>query len=227
MNRLTQRVCSRVNCYHSLRHIYGGARKNNMKTILAKKFEEIKNELQRGSVFIYPTETCYGIGADATDSQAVRKIYEIKKRPNEKTAIILVSDMKMAEKYAELDDKARELADKFWPGALTLVLPARADSGLAPELISESGEVAMRISGYILARKIVETMGRPIVSTSANISGGKNIYKSSEIISVFSSADLTPDFFIDDGDLIENSPTTLVRVRDGGVEVLRQGDVII
>ncbi|HOX60871.1 MAG TPA: L-threonylcarbamoyladenylate synthase [Candidatus Magasanikbacteria bacterium] len=199
-----------------------------MKIVAAKNFEEIKNELRNSdSVFIYPTETCYGIGADATDAEVVRRIYEIKKRPNDKSAIILVSDMQMAEKYAEFGDKARELANKFWPGALTLVLPARAGSDLAPELISDSGEVAMRISGYILAKKIVEFVGRPIVSTSANISGGKNIYKSSEINAVFSSANPAPDFFIDDGDLVENSPTTLLRVRGGEVEVLRQGGVVI
>ena len=198
-----------------------------MKVISAKNFEEIKNELRNDSVFIYPTETCYGIGADATNSQAVRRVYEIKKRPNDKSAIILVSDMQMAEKYAEFSAKARELTDKFWPGALTLVLPARAGSGLAPELISDSGEVAVRISGYILARELVNLVGHPIVSTSANISGGKNIYKSVDIISAFSSADSAPDFFIDDGDLVENSPSTLVRVRDGEVEVLRQGGLVI
>jgi len=198
-----------------------------MKTISAKNFDEIKNNLQAGAVFIYPTETCYGVGADATDAQAVRRVYEIKKRPNEKSAIILVADLKMAEKYAVFSAKARALAEKFWPGALTLVLPAKAGSDLAADLISESGEVAMRISGYILARKIVEVLGHPVVSTSANISGGKNIYKSEEITAVFSGANPAPDFFIDDGDLVENSPSTLVRVKDSETEVLRQGDLVI
>jgi len=126
--------------------------------------------LRAGEVVAFPTETVYGLGADATDADAVLSIYETKGRPRFNPLIIHCADLAMAETLAEFSLLARKLAT-LWPGGLTLVLPARPGNGLADVATAGLDSVALRIPDHKLALELIAAVGRPLAAPSANPSG--------------------------------------------------------
>ena len=126
--------------------------------------------LDKGGVIIYPTDTLYGLGADAANERAKKRIYEIKGRDFDKPLSICVSSLSQAEKFAKVDGTAWLLAEKFLPGPLTLVLEQQKEL----KYISKDGKIAVRIPENIFAIRLAEMRGRAFTSTSANLSGGKN-----------------------------------------------------
>ena len=124
---------------------------------------ELAALLRAGELVAFPTETVYGLGADATNSDAVLKIYEAKGRPRFNPLIVHVADLAMAERLVEFSPMARKLA-QFWPGPLTLVLPRRPDAGI-------SDTVGIRIPDHPLARELIRAADRPLAAPSANRSG--------------------------------------------------------
>ncbi len=127
--------------------------------------------LRSGALVALPTETVYGLGGDATDDTAVARIFEAKGRPSFNPLIIHLSDAAKAERYVEMDEDARRLADAFWPGALTLVLPLKPDAGIAPLVTAGLPTVAVRVPEHPLARDLLRLTGRPVAAPSANPSG--------------------------------------------------------
>ncbi|WP_029086908.1 L-threonylcarbamoyladenylate synthase [Brevundimonas aveniformis] len=127
--------------------------------------------LSAGKLAILPTETVYGLAADASAPLAVAAIFEAKGRPRFNPLIAHVADLEQAEEIAIFDDRARQLADVFWPGPLTLVLPIR-DAGAVCDLARAGLDtVAVRAPGHPLARAVLFAFGRPVVAPSANRSG--------------------------------------------------------
>lgn len=126
--------------------------------------------LRAGRLCAFPTETVYGLGADATDVDAVLSIYETKGRPRFNPLIIHCADLAMAETLAVFDPLARRLAG-LWPGPLTLVLPARPGNGLADVATAGLDTVAVRVPDHRLARALIAAVGRPLAAPSANPSG--------------------------------------------------------
>ena len=127
--------------------------------------------LSAGKLVILPTETVYGLAADASDPLAVAAIFEAKGRPRFNPLIAHVADLEQAEEIAVFDDRARRLADAFWPGPLTLVLPVR-DAGAVCDLARAGLDtVAVRAPGHPLARAVLFAFGKPVVAPSANRSG--------------------------------------------------------
>lgn len=126
--------------------------------------------LKAGEVVAFPTETVYGLGADATNPDAVLKIYETKGRPRFNPLIVHVADLAMAEQLAEFSPLARRLAT-LWPGPLTLVLPRRADAGLSDIATAGLDSVGIRIPDHPLAQELIRAAGRPLAAPSANPSG--------------------------------------------------------
>lgn len=126
--------------------------------------------LRAGKLCAFPTETVYGLGADATDADAVLSIYETKGRPRFNPLIIHCADLAMAETLAEFSPLARRVA-ALWPGSLTLVLPARAGNGLADVATAGLDSVAIRIPDHALALELIAAVGRPLAAPSANPSG--------------------------------------------------------
>lgn len=126
--------------------------------------------LRAGEVVAFPTETVYGLGADATNSDAVLRIYETKGRPRFNPLIVHVADLEMAERLAEFSPLARKLAT-FWPGPLTLVLPRKADAGLSDIATAGLDSVGIRIPDHTLALELIRAAGRPLAAPSANPSG--------------------------------------------------------
>ncbi len=127
--------------------------------------------IRRGGLVAFPTETVYGLGADATSDAAVAAVFAVKDRPRFNPLIVHVSDTDAAEALAAFDDRARFLAGKFWPGPLTLVLPRRADSGLSLLVSAGLDTVAIRVPAHSLAQALLTAANRPIAAPSANPSG--------------------------------------------------------
>lgn len=127
--------------------------------------------IRRGELVAFPTETVYGLGADATSDTAVAAVFAVKDRPRFNPLIVHVSDLDAAEALATFDDRARFLAGKFWPGPLTLVLPRRADSGLSLLVSAGLDTVAIRVPAHSLAQALLTAANRPIAAPSANFSG--------------------------------------------------------
>jgi L-threonylcarbamoyladenylate synthase len=127
--------------------------------------------LRRGELVAFPTETVYGLGADATNDRAVAAIFEAKGRPAFNPLIVHVADLAAAEALAVMHEGARRLAAAFWPGPLTLVLPRQVGCGLSERVTAGLETVAVRVPAHPLARRLLAAVGRPVAAPSANRSG--------------------------------------------------------
>ncbi|ESR24754.1 L-threonylcarbamoyladenylate synthase [Lutibaculum baratangense] len=127
--------------------------------------------LAAGRLVVVPTETVYGLAADATRDDAVLKIYEAKDRPRFNPLIAHCSDLAMAERFGVFDDRARRLARAFWPGPLTLVVPRRPGCGISELVTAGHSTIALRIPGLDPVRRLIARLDRPLAAPSANRSG--------------------------------------------------------
>lgn len=127
--------------------------------------------LQAGNLVAFPTETVYGLGADARNDLAVARIFEAKDRPQFNPLIVHVSDMNSAREIAEFNDAAERLAATFWPGPMTLVLPLMAGAGISPLVSAGLDTIAIRIPAHPLAHELLAQFGGPVAAPSANPSG--------------------------------------------------------
>jgi L-threonylcarbamoyladenylate synthase len=137
----------------------------------AAAVERAARTLAAGGLVAFPTETVYGLGADATDGAAVARLYEAKDRPSFNPLIAHVADAAAARALARFDSAAQRLAAAFWPGPLTLVLPKRADCPVAELATAGLDTIAVRVPSHPIARAILMALGRPVVAPSANRSG--------------------------------------------------------
>ncbi len=186
---------------------------------------ELQEQILQGSVLVYPTETCYGLGADATNASAVDRIFHIKQREANKPVLVLFPNVEMLQDFVEWNQDLEAIANLYWPGAVTVLAQSKPGSAFAPGVLNENQEVAVRISSHTFVHELVSTLGVPLVSTSANVSGGQNPYHIADVVRDFEKQEYRPDIVIDAGELPQIPPSTLVRVKNGLVEVLRQGSV--
>lgn len=176
-------------------------------------------------VIMHATDTCYGLAADVFDEQALNKLYKIKKMHGVKPVSMMVKSLEEAEKYAQFDDLARKLAEKFWPGPLTLVLPRKrmAEVGLPDFFNPESATVGIRCPDSKISRALIDLNKRPLTTTSANVSGRPEVYKVLDYLSQLKEHDVLPDLVIDGGEIARNQPSTIVKILGGKLEYLREG----
>lgn len=173
---------------------------------------------------IFPTETVYGIGAEATNRKAIEKLNRYKQRPLGKPYSIAVSNQKMAEEYVSLNETAKNLYRQFLPGPVTIVSTGKHK--VASGVESETGTLGIRIPAYSLVIDIVKGLGKPITATSANASYQKRPYKISDILN--SASDKNKgliDLVVDVGELPRNEPSTVIDTTFDDPVVLRQGDI--
>lgn len=186
-------------------------------------------EILNGKTIVFPTETSYGLGCDATNQQAVDKIFKIKGRSDDKPLLIVAPSVEEAKKYLVWNEELEQLASKYWPGALTVVGECRIKNDecrmLAKGVVAKDGTVAVRVSAYSFLKSVTEKIGRPLVATSANLAGEPSLYDVLEIVRVFEGRTNKPDIVLNYGVLFENMPTTLISVLGDKVRVLRQGAV--
>lgn len=178
--------------------------------------------LRAGGVILYPTDTLYGLGADAFSDHAVEKIYAIKGRDEKKPIHCVVADMAMAERYVKLNDIARRLAEKFLPGPLTLVVEKRksVDGGIAKHIET----VGIRIPDNAFCIELAKKFG-PYTTTSANLSGLENQSSVSRILQQLGERASMIDLVIDAGELPKRDPSSVVYVSMGEAIVLREGAI--
>lgn len=193
---------------------------------LTSDLDLVISVLQSGGVIVYPTETTYGIGCDATNVAAVDRIFAMKGRPQAKGVTALLPKDEWGDRIGLVWPPAlRVLAEKHWPGALNVVLPAIAPSEIVPAYLT-NGTLAVRRSSHPIANALVDALGVPLVSTSANISGESELYSAKEIFDRFSRETIQPDIIFDAGELPKRAPSTLITWDDArGVVVLRQGEI--
>ncbi len=146
-------------------------RRHEVRVFAPHEVAEAAEVLRGGGLLAFPTETVYGLGADAGDGRAVAGIFAAKGRPAFNPLIVHVADLAAAERIAVFDGVARAMAARFWPGPLTLVLPLRGGHGLSSLVTAGLETVAVRVPAAGLARALLAAVGRPVAAPSANPSG--------------------------------------------------------
>ncbi len=179
--------------------------------------------LMRQRPVAIPTETVYGLAADATHPAAITSIYETKGRPRFNPLICHMADLAMAERYAVFDPLSRKLAEAFWPGPLTLVLPLQENSGIHPLATAGLDSVGIRVPVGFTA-ELIRNLGRPLAAPSANSSG-----RISPTTAQHVAADLGQkiDVIIDGGACPVGVESTIVKVEGGDVRLLRPGGIAV
>lgn len=180
--------------------------------------------LNQGGMIIYPTDTCYGLGVDATNKAAVAKLLTYKGNRGNKPIAIAVVNMAMASKYVEINETAQTLYSTLLPGAVTVI--SKSKQAVAAQLIADTGTLGVRIPNYPRLLQLIQTFGKPITTTSANTSGKKPPYSLSELQRYTSQTKLNMvDLFLDAGPLPVRPPSTVVDTTLNEPEILRQGEI--
>ncbi|MBU1179665.1 threonylcarbamoyl-AMP synthase [Patescibacteria group bacterium] len=189
--------------------------------ISKSSIKEAVDILRRGGTVVYPTETSYGLGCDWENKRATAKIVKIKQRPKEKKFAVICANKAMAARFFKFGKLEQQLATEYWPGPLTIILSTHYSL-----LTTNSISVAVRVSSNDIARALSRGLGKPIVSTSANISGAAAIYDSEKIIKSFARRKYRPDLILDAGRLPERKHSTIVEVtKNGKINILREGEI--
>jgi L-threonylcarbamoyladenylate synthase len=178
--------------------------------------------LRAGGLVALPTETVYGLGADATNDTAVARIFEAKGRPRFNPLIAHVADVAAARRIARLDARAEALAAAFWPGPLTLVLPLRADAGLSPLVTAGLDSVALRVPAHPVARALLVAFGGPVAAPSANPSGRISPTRAAHVTEGLGAR---VDAVIDGGDCAVGVESTILSLLGDTPALLRPGGV--
>jgi len=176
--------------------------------------------LRAGRLVAFPTETVYGLGADATNPEAVRAIYTAKGRPASNPLIVHLAEADAALALAVTDGPARALAARFWPGPLTLVVPLAPGSTLAPEVAAGLATVALRVPAHPVARALLRAVGRPLAAPSANPSGRLSPTRAAHVLEGLGGR-ITA--VLDGGACAAGIESTIVGVAGGAARLLRPG----
>jgi len=186
--------------------------------------EEAARLISEGYPVAIATETVYGLAADATNPEAVARIYEAKGRPSFNPLIVHVPDLATAERIGEFSDEARALARRYWPGPLTLVVPLRNDAGIASLITAGLSTIALRVPAHPALQALLRRAGRPLAAPSANASGRISPTKAEHVLK---SLDGRIPLIVDAGPTERGLESTIVAVTDGRVRLLRRGPIEI
>lgn len=190
----------------------------NLKKILKRTIEVIK---KRG-VVVCPTDTVYGLIADAKNKNAVKKIFKIKKRPLKKPLPVFVRDLKMARNLADINKTQEKILKKVWPGKVTAVLKAKS-TNLPIGILSKDKKIGLRMPRYKLLNLLLEKLNYPLAQTSANISRKKASTKIREIVKQFKKQKYQPDLILDAGNLKPSLSSTVIDLTN--FKILRKGQI--
>ncbi|MBP9479648.1 MAG: threonylcarbamoyl-AMP synthase [Sebaldella sp.] len=196
----------------------------NKQKVNESSIEEAVKVLKNGGTVIFPTDTVYGLGTSFTSLDGIENIYKIKKRDISKPLIALISDVKYLEKLIDFRfrdiKEIQKIIEKYWPGELTIVF--RVNENIPKNAISDGNTIGVRIPKNEISLKIIENSGGIVFTTSANISGESSPRKIEDISSeVLEHVDLV----LDNGNLNNGIPSTIIKYVDGVLEVLREGNI--
>ena len=201
-----------------------------METIIYNWKERIKKEelentikvLNNGGIVIFPTDTVYGIACDAFNETAIKKLFEFKERNNNKPICVLTTSTDKINKVAYIKEKEEELINKYMPGALTIILEKKEN--VSNILTSNLPTIGVRIPNNEIALKILENVDNPLAATSANLSGSQAGIEINDFIKEFKNK---VDIIIDGGETELKISSTIIKLNEDKVEVLREGIVKI
>jgi L-threonylcarbamoyladenylate synthase len=189
---------------------------------LDRAVSEAAKVLRAGGVVAYPTETSYGLGAVIDCKGALSRIFEIKARRKDKPLLVIIGDPAfLSELAACVPDQAKMLMERFWPGPLTILFPAKA--GLPWPLCGQTGKIGLRISSHHVARALVNEVGRPVTATSANRSGLIAARTAQEVAEYL--IDPAPDYILDGGPSPGGPPSSIVDVTVNPPAIIREGAI--
>ena len=191
-------------------------------TMLDLQIADAVERLQSGNLIGLPTETVYGLAGDATSAEAVARIYALKGRPSFNPLIAHIASMEMAEREAEFSDTARKLADAFWPGALTLVLPVAPTNSICDLARAGLDTQALRFPAHPIAQQVIKAYGKPLAAPSANKSGQISPTLKRHVEDEFGDA---LHLILDGGQSVLGIESTVLAVFGDEVTLLRPGSL--
>lgn len=172
--------------------------------------ETAAEALRAGELVAFPTETVYGLGAHRDNAKAIASIFEVKKRHEEKRLTLMIADPEDVKKYVDrFSDTAKILMDSFWPGALAIIFP-----------LKDGSDVSIRLPDNKVARDLIRAAKVPVVTTSANISGHPPATDAQQVLMYLKGK---IHIVLDGGSTRYRSPSTIVKLKDGTVEIIRRG----
>ncbi|MDD4381783.1 MAG: L-threonylcarbamoyladenylate synthase [Candidatus Dojkabacteria bacterium] len=190
----------------------------NKKEAIQKAIDVLKD----GGLIVYPTETCYGVGCDATNDKALQKLLQYKKFRGSKPISIAVSDRNMVEEYVDINEMADNIYRNFLPGPITVISIGKGN--LKAPVVSASGGVGVRYPDYQFTLDLIKEFGKPITATSANMSYRSAPYDIEKLIDNLPKKSLELiDIFLDAGQLSHNEPSTVLDTTLNELSILRQG----
>ncbi len=179
--------------------------------------------LERGQVVVCPTDTVYGLLADATNDKAVERVFQIKKRDQKKAVSIFVKDIEMAAKYVLMDKDMENFLDEIWPGKITVALKKKKRFALSKKISGNKKTIGLRIPEYKLIYEIIKKFKKPLTGTSANISGKPSTVKIEEIYKYFEDEQIRPDLILSAGNLPYSVPSTVIDFSQDKPKIIRRG----
>jgi L-threonylcarbamoyladenylate synthase len=197
--------------------------------IIKEKSKEALNEsikaLEKGGILVLPTDTIYGLVTDANSKKAVEKIFKIKNRPKSKPLPVFVRDIAMAKKLAKISKGQEDFLKGVWPGKVTVVLEKRKDCNLSKAVFGGKNTIGLRLPDYKIINILLKKANKPLIGTSANISGKGDFTDIEKIISQFKNKKYQPDVIIDAGNLKKSKTSTVIDFSRETPEILRIGQV--
>jgi len=188
----------------------------------AAEIEKAARVLRDGGLVAFPTETVYGLGADATSDRAVARVYEAKERPTFNPLIVHVPDLAAAEKLGEFPALARRLAEAFWPGPLTIAVPRRTDCPVSMLASAGLPSLALRVPSHPIAQELLKAVDRPVVAPSANPSGRMSPTTATHVRAGLGKK---VDLILDGGACAVGVESTIVGFLGSAPELLRPGGI--
>lgn len=186
------------------------------------ELENVIKVIEDGGVVIFPTDTVYGIAANSLDEEAIKKLFDLKERNDNKPICVLTSSVDKIKKIAYVRDEEQKIIDQYMPGALTIILDKK--DNVSDVLTSNLKTVGVRIPNNEIALRILEKLEYPLATTSANISGKEAAVKKEDLITEF---DGRVDIIIDGGITDLKVSSTIVKLDNNEIKILRQGTIKI
>ena len=177
--------------------------------------------LKNGGIVIYPTETVYGVGCDPLNREACEKVQRIKKRKDNKPLLLLACSLSQVEDFAgKLAEIPQRLADIFWPGPLTMVIKPVKD--VPDYLLGRSQGIAFRVTSNPVAASLASEFGRPLTSTSANLTGQTPMLTFEETLNIFGD---NADIVLENSESLHGKPSTVVDLTSKHLAIIREGSI--
>lgn len=196
---------------------------NQKQEVNIKEIEEAAEEIKKGNLVLFPTETVYGIGANALDEEAVKKIFEAKGRAGDNPLIVHVSSINMVNEIVEnISDIEKKLIEKFWPGPLTIIFNRKSKEIIPNVVTANLNTVGVRMPSNLIALKLIESANVPIAAPSANISGKPS---GTNVEDIMQELEEKVNYILDGGSTAIGLESTVIRVVGNKINILRPGKI--